>query len=96
VGLWGSNAGAVLALAGGSDKLSVLAGALRYAIRHEGATCLSDFFVRRSALLYFGRRWIEASLPTARQVIAAELGEGHDPDPGMVFAGEYARAVDFA
>ncbi len=94
-GLFGSNSEAILQLAGGSDRLPDLRGALRYCIRHEGAVHLGDFFVRRSAMLYFGRPWIAASLPTARAVFEEEFGKGYDPDPGLVFAKEYEMAVQF-
>jgi glycerol-3-phosphate dehydrogenase len=94
-GLYGSNVGEVLTLAGGTDRLSILRGALRYGIRAEGVARLGDFFVRRSAMLYFGRNWIAASLPAAREVFAEEFGAGYDPDPGMVFANAYADAVRF-
>lgn len=84
VGLYGSNAGQVLKLAGGSSKLDVVRGAVRYSIAEEGVATLSDFYIRRSALLYFGRRWIEASLPSVLEV----FGEAFGPlDVGSVFGG---------
>jgi glycerol-3-phosphate dehydrogenase len=94
--LYGSNTEEILRLAAGTDRLAVLRGALRYSIRHEGVTRLGDFFVRRSAMLYFGRNWIAASLPTAKEVFAEEYGLDYDPDPDMAFAKAYAQAVTFA
>jgi glycerol-3-phosphate dehydrogenase len=95
VGTFGSNADAVMALAGGHDRLAVLRGALRYCIRHEGVAQLGDFFVRRTAMLYFGRKWIAASLPTALEIFAEEFGIDYDADRGKVFEREYAAAVGF-
>ncbi|HEX2898664.1 MAG TPA: glycerol-3-phosphate dehydrogenase/oxidase [Bacteroidia bacterium] len=93
--LFGSNVETILLRANGRDSLSILRGTLLYAIENEGVVCLSDFFVRRTAMLYFGRKWIEASLPTAKAVFAEVFGEDYDPDPGMVFANEYKQAVTF-
>jgi glycerol-3-phosphate dehydrogenase len=94
--LYGSNTEEILRLAAGTDRLAVLRGALRYSIRHEGVARLADFFVRRSAMLYFGRNWIAASLPTAHEVFAEEYGPDYDPDPERAFAEAYAHAVTFA
>lgn len=93
--LYGSDTEAILGLAGGTDRLAVLAGALRFGIRNEGVACLGDFFVRRTAMLYFGRNWIAACLPTARAIFAEEFGAAYDPDPGKHFEREYAQAVEF-
>jgi hypothetical protein len=46
-------------------------------------------------LLYFGRKWIEASLPTARAVFAEEFGDEYNPDPQDKFAVAYEEAVTF-
>ncbi len=95
VSLFGSNTWAIVHLAGGIDRLSILKGTVRYCIRHEGVTTLSDFFVRRTAMLYFGRKWIADSLATTKAIFAEEFGMDYDSDPGGVFAEEYRRAVEF-
>jgi len=95
VSLFGSNTWAIVHLAGGIDRISILKGTVRYCIRHEGVTTLSDFFVRRTAMLYFGRNWITACLETTRAIFAEEFGTDYDPDPGGVFATEYRQAVTF-
>ncbi|MFM2377295.1 MAG: glycerol-3-phosphate dehydrogenase [Bacteroidota bacterium] len=94
-GLFGSEAEAVLILAEGRDKLSVLRGALLYCIQNEGVMRMGDFFIRRTAMLYFGRKWINPSLETARAVFAEVFGDGYDPDPGGEFADAYRQAATF-
>jgi glycerol-3-phosphate dehydrogenase len=94
-GLFGSNVETIIVQATGTDKLSILRSTIRYTIEHEDVLTFSDFFVRRTAMLYFGRNWIEACLPTAREVFAEFFGPDYDPDPGMVFANEYRQALEF-
>ncbi len=93
--LFGSNTEAIIVAAGGTDKLSILRSTIRYTIHHEGVMTFSDFFVRRTAMLYFGRKWINDCLPTAKEVFAEVFGPDYDPDPGMVFEREYQSAVEF-
>lgn len=93
--LFGSNVEGMLSMLEEQTKTGVLRCALRYCIENEGVLRLGDFFVRRTGMLYFGRKWIADSLPTAKAVFAEVFGEDYDPDPGMVFAKEYSAALQF-
>lgn len=93
--LFGSNTEYIITSAKGTDKWSILRSTILYTIEFEGVLTFADFFIRRTAMLYFGRKWIEPSLETAKEVFAEVFGPEYDPDPGMVFAKEYRQAVEF-
>ena len=103
VGLYGSNTEGILKevkkmgeyRAAAGEKERIVIAALRYSVLAEGVQTMADFFIRRTALLYFGRDWIEP----VRDLVAIELrnllGSGHEVDPGAEFARAFTDAVDF-
>ena len=66
--LYGSEAPAVLALGGGPGAEA------EWAVRHEGAVTLEDWWVRRSARAWFDRDGGEAALEPAAAAMGALLG----------------------
>lgn len=98
VGLYGSNAALILdevKVMEGEEKEKVVKAALRYSVLAECVQTMSDFFIRRTALLYFGRDWIAPVKGLVASELKLLLGEDHDVDPGGEFARAYADAVDF-
>ena len=62
-GLFGSNTQEIMNnFPASPNKTDLVLAALKYAVEKEGAVTLSDFFIRRTALLYFGRPWIQPVL----------------------------------
>lgn len=93
--LFGSATESILKKAEGKDEIALLKATLSYCIEEESVFTLSDFFVRRTALLYFGRPWIKPSMEAAKTVFAAYFGEDYVIDPEEVFAKEYESALHF-
>ncbi|MEM0996008.1 MAG: glycerol-3-phosphate dehydrogenase/oxidase [Bacteroidota bacterium] len=97
-GLFGSNARQILDWAAeleGEEELRITRAAVRYAVEHEGARTLGDFFIRRSALLYFGREWIAPVLDLVADELRTWLGDDHVVDPEQEFARMYREVVEF-
>jgi glycerol-3-phosphate dehydrogenase len=98
-GLYGGNARLILDEAKkieGDEKARVVKAALRYSVLAESVQTLGDFFIRRTALLYFGRDWIAPVRDMVADELRLLLGEGHGVDPGGEFERAFADAVDFS
>ena len=98
VSLYGSNSGKILvnALSGRKvERDAMVREALRYSVMEEGACTMSDFFVRRTALLYFGRPWIAPVRELVETTLKELMGGEAEVDPKGTFAMEYEAVVDF-
>lgn len=93
--LYGTEAPAVAALPGAERLLApgLSEAMVRFAVRHEYARRVEDVLARRSRLLFLDARQAAAAAPAVAQVLAAELGTGHDaglPD-FLALAAGYAQ-----
>lgn len=99
VRLYGSNAETILQevdLMEGGEKERVVKAALRYSVLAECVQTMSDFFIRRTALLYFGRDWIAPVKDLVASELHSLLGADHEIDPEGEFARAYRDAIDFS
>ncbi|MEM7039173.1 MAG: glycerol-3-phosphate dehydrogenase C-terminal domain-containing protein, partial [Bacteroidota bacterium] len=101
VNLYGKNAEVILdAAERGADgkigKGALVRAVQEYAVAHEACCTMSDFFTRRTALLYFGRPWIAPVQAQVEADFKRLLGAEWHPDPNGQFAREYADVVDFS
>jgi glycerol-3-phosphate dehydrogenase len=99
MGLFGSNCPEIFDAidpAQADPRLALVLAALAYTIRAEGVATLDDFFTRRTALLYFGRAWIDPVREAVGQALEAHLHLPCGSDPGAIFARNYRDAVDFS
>ncbi|MDX2003264.1 MAG: glycerol-3-phosphate dehydrogenase/oxidase [Chitinophagales bacterium] len=80
-----------------SLDMRIAAAEVMYGIEHEMVTNLSDFFTRRTGMLYFERNNIEQLFPAVEEKLALMLGwtEAQRDEQEQVFRLEYLQAVSF-
>ena len=93
IGLFGAWTPSILAgFPKGGSKEALVLKVLEYCVAQEGACTLADFFVRRTALWYFGRPWI----PPVWEAVETKLRELLPSHTYFGREGGYSAAVEDA